>query len=114
MYCPNCGKELSDSSSKFCPECGHSINNANPHSSSEIYQNQLYSSNRLNLRTAMFLICAFSIIVITILFLGAAMFADYSDGIYDFVYEDGGIYVIIGLGVIAAITGIIGLCSKSN
>lgn len=132
MFCPKCGRDLSDISGDFCPQCGCSLQKAReslpidcPTDDSADYPDnhtaQTDSSNNtpssgINLRPAMFTI---AIVVGAIAAYLTVASQDhgamgYPNDMWEWYNYDGGSNVCILLFIVAFIAAVIGFCVKSN
>lgn len=117
MYCQKCGKELKSDYSKFCPNCGTKIISVDALSGSEATK----VNDFINLKKAMSIISIIcgSFAAFIFLYANATTLQGHNDNIVsetfgNWWFEDGGIYIVIALVIIAIIAGVIAACTKSN
>lgn len=129
MFCPKCGKDLSDISGDFCPQCGYNLqkaresfpidrstgDSADNHTAGTASSNNA-SSSGINLRPAMFTIAIVVGAIATFLTVASQ---EHGPGgnpndLWEWYNYDGGSNVCILLFVVAFIAAVIGFCVKSN
>lgn len=129
MFCPKCGKYLSNISGDYCPQCGCSLQKAresfptdlsvgNPEDNHTVQTNS--SNNRasfgINLRPAMFAIAIVVGAVATYLFVASQEHGPmgYPNDMWEWYNYSGGSNICILLFVVAFIAAVIGFCVKPN
>ena len=129
MFCPKCGKDLSDVLGDFCPQCGYSLQkvkesfpiDCSTDDSADNHTVQTTSSNNasssgVNLRPAMFTIAIVVGAIATYLTVVSQEHGamGYPNAMWEWYNYDGGSNVCILLFVVAFISAVIGFCVKSN
>lgn len=117
MFCPNCGREISDEKTNYCPKCGTALGNQEVVPSNK--EEETTPLHSVNLRVAMFIISAISAVTAIIVYMyGHNAFYDdvwISSSPKSRFWERGnGISVFIFLLVLTIITFVIGLCCKKE